>query len=52
MEKRYKIVVKMNDKTFVKERSKNKDYLMEKALIISNKHPKWKLYVVQEDSII
>ena len=49
---RYKIVVKKDDKTFVKEKSKNKEYLLQKAEAISKKHPNWKVYVVLETTII
>jgi len=49
---KYKIVVKTNDKTFVKERSKSKEHLVTKAENLSKKHPSWKVYVVSENTII
>ena len=49
---KYKIVVKMEDKTFVKERSKSKEHLLAKAEALSKKHPKWKVYVVGENTIL
>ena len=49
---KYKIVVKSGDKTFVKDRSKSKEHLMQKAEAISKKHPNWKVYVVLETTIV
>jgi len=49
---KYKIVVKTGDKTFVKEVSKSKEHLLVKAESLSKKHPKWKVYVVAENTII
>jgi hypothetical protein len=49
---KYKIVVKINDNTFVKDRSKSKEHLLTKAESLSKKHPKWKVYVVNEDTIV
>lgn len=49
---RYKIVVKLGDKTFVKDTSKSKDHLIQKAESLSKKHPKWKVYVVSEHVIL
>jgi hypothetical protein len=49
---KYKIVVKIYDKTFVKDRSKSKEHLITKAEGLSKKHPKWKVYVVGENTII
>jgi hypothetical protein len=49
---RYKIVVKSGDKTFVKDRSKSKDHLLQKAEALSKKQPKWKIYVVNENTIV
>ena len=49
---KYKIVVKTGDKVFVKDRSKSKEHLLAKAESLSKKHPKWKVYVVAENTII
>jgi len=49
---KYKIVVKTGDKIFVKDVSKSKDNLLIKAESLSKKHPKWKVYVVAENTII
>jgi hypothetical protein len=49
---KYKIVVKTGDKTFVKDVSKSKEHLLVKAESLSKKHPKWKVYVVSENTII
>jgi hypothetical protein len=49
---KYKIVIKTNDKTFVKDRSKSKEHLLQKAESLSRKHPKWKVLVVGENTIV
>ena len=49
---KYKIVVKTNYSTYVKKRSRNKEHLVEIALMMSKKHPTWKIFVVGEDTII
>ena len=49
---KYKVVVKSGDKTFVKMKSKSKQHLEEYALGLSKKHPKWKVYVVGEDTVV
>jgi hypothetical protein len=49
---KYKIVIKTNDKTFVKDRSKSKEHLLQKAESLSKKHPKWKVFVVGENTIV
>jgi hypothetical protein len=49
---KYKIVIKTRDKTFVKDRSKSKEHLIQKAEALSKKHPNWKVYVVAETTII
>ena len=49
---RYKIVVKTKDKTFVKARSKSKEHLLKKAEAMSRKHPNWRVFVVNEETMI
>jgi len=49
---KYKIVVKTRYSTYVKKRSKNKEFLVDIALLLSKKHPTWKIFVVGEDTII
>jgi hypothetical protein len=49
---KYKIVVKKGNKTFVKDRSKSKDHLLQKAEAMSKKYPKWTIYVVADTTII
>lgn len=49
---RYKVVVKDGKNTFVKKRSKSKDHLMGYAESLSKKHPRWKVYVVQEETTV
>ena len=49
---KYKIVVKTGNKIYVKERSKSKDHLLQKAEALSKKHPNWTIYVVNQDTIV
>jgi len=49
---KYKIVIKTEHKIFTKERSKSKEHLLIKAESLSKKHPKWKIYVVGENTIL
>jgi hypothetical protein len=49
---KYKIIVKTKDNTFVKDKSKSKDHLLQKAIAMSKKHPQWKIFVVNEDTIV
>jgi hypothetical protein len=49
---KYKIVVKTRYSTYVRKKSKNKETLIEIALVLSKKHPTWKIFVVAEDTII
>ena len=49
---KYKVVVEMNGKKFIKKRSKSKDHLMQYAESLSKKHPRWKVFVVQEDTTV
>ena len=49
---RYKIVVKDGFNTFVKKRSRSKNRLMKYAENLSKRHPRWKVYVVHEETTI
>ena len=49
---KYKMVVKVGNKTFVKARSKSKKHLEERALAYSKKKPYATVYVVKETTII
>jgi len=49
---KYKMVVKTPYNTYVKERSKSKDHLIQQAEVLSKKHPKWEIFVVAENTII
>jgi len=49
---KYKMVVDTGYRIYVKERSKSKEHLVEKALGLSKKHPKWKISVAEEKTII
>lgn len=46
---KYKLLVKTNDKTFIKAVSKNKEHLEKRAIALSKKHKYWKCYVVRFD---
>jgi hypothetical protein len=49
---KYKIVVKDGQNTFLKGKSKSKDHLLKKAEALSKKHPRWRVFVVNEDTIL
>ena len=48
----YKIVIDDGYKKYVKDKSRSKDHLETKALSISKKHPRWKIYVVDDKVLI
>lgn len=49
---KYKLVVKTKYKDYVKERSKSKKYLEDKAVQLSKNHPTWKIFILKEDAYI
>jgi hypothetical protein len=48
----YKIIIDDGYKKYLKDKSRSKEHLETKALSISKKHPKWKVYVVDMKVII
>lgn len=49
---RYKLVVKNKQSVYVKEYNRIKEALLEKAELLSRKHPHWIFYVVRENVFI
>ena len=49
---KYKVVVKIGSKTFIKKSSNDKLYLESYASKLSKKHPAWSIYVSNWDTLI
>lgn len=45
---KYKMVIDTGYNVYVKEKSKSREHLEEKALSLSKKHPKWKITILKE----
>lgn len=49
---KYKVVVETSGNKYVKKRSRSKEHLMQYAQSLSKKNPRWKVYVVREDTFV
>ena len=49
---KYKMIITDTKKTYVKSISKSKDHLLKWAMSLSKKHPKWKITIVKNESLL
>jgi hypothetical protein len=49
---KYKIVVKHGSRVWDNSISKSKEHLLQKAESLSKKNPKWRVFVVDENTIV
>ena len=49
---KYKMIIRDPKKKYVKATSKSKEHLLKWAMSLSNKHPKWKITIVKNESLL